>query len=149
MTVLVCTALMPGCPQAQTPEGRALPPVGAFAVSYQRSGGLAASSESLVVTRGGHAIAESSGTRAGDRHVEFRLGARRIRLLQRALDRADLGSIAQGPNGGCADCYLYSISYEGDRAEFDQSTIPPRLEIAISEIEAIIAAHTIPPNARA
>jgi len=125
-----------------------LPPAGDFALVYERSGGLAASTQSLRVTPGGFAVAESSGTRAGEQRAKFRLGGRRIRSLQRGLLRADLGSIHER-QGGCADCYVYSITYEGVSLELEETEVPPRLRTVFDEIEAIITAHTIPPNARA
>ena len=79
--------------------------------------------------------------------MRFRLGYRRIRALQRNLRRADPGSIEAG-KGGCADCYVYSIAYEGDSVEIEEPEAPPRLQDAIAEIETVISNHTIPPNAR-
>jgi hypothetical protein len=124
-----------------------LPPAGDFALVYERSGGLAASTQSLRVSHGGSAVAASSGTRAGEQRAKFRLGGRRIRSLQRGLLRADLGSIHER-QGGCADCYVYSITYEGSSLELEETEVQPRLHAVIGEIEAVISAHTIPPNAR-
>jgi hypothetical protein len=125
-----------------------LPPAREFALTYERSGGLAASTELLRVAPRGFAVAESSGTRAGEGRVRFRLGGRRIRSLQRGLRAADLGSIST-PKGGCADCYIYSLTYGGTSIELAETEVPARLQAVIDEIEAVIAAHTVPPAARA
>jgi hypothetical protein len=125
-----------------------LPPVHDFALSYERGGGLAPSTQSLRVRPGGRAVAESSGGRAGERRVSFHLGARRIRSLQQGLRRAHLGSIPPG-KGGCADCFLYSITYGGMTVVLEEVDVPPRLAAVFGQIEAIISSHTIPPNARA
>jgi hypothetical protein len=124
-----------------------LPPAKDFALTYERGGGFAPAPVGLTVTPGGHAVATTTGTRAGERQVKFRLGARRIRSLQRSLRRADLGSIHAG-KGGCADCFIYSITYEGDSVELEEVDVPTRLGDAIAEIETVISTHTIPPNAR-
>jgi hypothetical protein len=124
-----------------------LPPARAFSVVYERSGGLAASRQSLRVSPGGYATAESSGTRAGAGEAMFRLGGRRIRSLQRGLRRADIGSIPER-QGGCADCYLYSITYEGTSLELEETEVPPRLGRVFDQLDAVITAHTVPPNAR-
>jgi hypothetical protein len=124
-----------------------LPRARDFSLAYERSGGLAASTQSLRVSPGGRAIAETSGTRAGERRVKFHLGGRRIRSLQRGLSRADIGSIPER-QGGCADCYVYSITYEGTSLELEETEVPPRLASVFNEIEAVITAHTVPPNAR-
>jgi hypothetical protein len=133
---------------AATSATAELPRVRDFALVYERGGGLAASTQSLRVSPGGLAIAESSGTRAGERRVKFHLGGRRIRSLQRDLSSADLGSIPER-QGGCADCYVYSITYEGASLELEETEVPARLRTVFGEIEAIITAHTIPPAARA
>jgi hypothetical protein len=149
MTILGLLVIALGCVGATATAATApLPPARAFALVYERSGGLAASTQSLRVSPGGNAIAESSGTRAGAGEAKFHLGGRRIRSLQRGLLRADIGSIP-GRQGGCADCYIYAITYEGDSLELEETEVPPRLRAVFDAIDAIITAHTVPPGARA
>jgi hypothetical protein len=124
-----------------------LPPAKDFALTFERGGGFAPAPTSLTVRPGGSAVATTTGTRTGERKVKFQLGPRRIRSLQRSLRRANLGSIQAG-KGGCADCFVYSITYEGDSVELEEVDVPTRLEGAIDEIETVISNHTIPPNAR-
>jgi hypothetical protein len=125
-----------------------LPPAHDFALTYERGGGFAPSIQSLRVTPGGSATARSEGTRAGEQRASFRLGVRRIRSLQRGLRAAHLASIPKG-QGGCADCFLYSLTYEGTTLELEEVDVPPSLARVFGEIEAVITAHTVPPNARA
>ena len=44
-------------------------------------------------------------------------------------------------------CFEYSIFYLGHLLEFDESQMPKDLGGVVAQIEAIISAHTIPPNA--
>jgi hypothetical protein len=122
-------------------------PTYAFTLLYERSGGFAPSTDRLEVAPGRSAVAESSGTRAGNRRVQFRISNRRIRALERSLRRAHFGSLENPGPSGCADCFVYSIFYRGHQLELDESQMPRQLGAAVAEIEAIISAHTIPPNA--
>ena len=144
-SICCALALVAGGVAAAAPAP--LPPAKDFALTFERGGGFAPAPTSLTVSPGGSAVATTTGTRAGERKVRFQLGPRRIRSLQRSLRRADLGSIDAG-KGGCADCFVYSITYEGDSVELEEVDVPTRLEGAIEEIETVIANHTIPPNAR-
>jgi hypothetical protein len=147
VATILCGMATAACGASAAPATAPLPPTHDFALVYERSGGLAASTESLRVAPGGSAVAATSGTRAGERRVRFQLGERRIRALQRGLRRADLGSISER-QGGCADCYIYSITYEGISLELEETEVPPRLRAVFGQIETIVSTHTIPPNAR-
>jgi hypothetical protein len=148
MTILSLLALATGGEATAAAAATAqLPLARDFSLAYERSGGLAASTQSLRVSHGGFATAESSGTRAGAGEATFRLGGRRIRSLQRGLQRADLGSIPDR-QGGCADCYVYSLAYEGTSLKLEETEVPPRLARVFAQLDAIITAHTVPPNAR-
>jgi hypothetical protein len=118
-----------------------LPPARAFVLSYERGGGLAPSPHSLRVATGGRAIVETTGASGVKSRARFHLGGRRIRSLQRGLDRADLDSISP-ESGGCADCFVYSLTYEGSSVELEDTEVPPALEAVIGQIEAIITAHS-------
>jgi hypothetical protein len=119
-----------------------------FTLAYKRSGGVAASTQTLAVRSGGHATATSSGTSEGRARSEFPLTARRVRTLQRSLARADLGSIPPAGPGGCADCYVYDLKYEGHNLELEEVDVPPRLRAVFDQLDAIIAAHLAAPTAR-
>ena len=146
-TALMCLAISPACagPAAvETPS-----PVAAFTISYERSGGLKPLPQKLVVRPGRHAVAASAGTRAGEQEARFRISRKAVLRLQERLAAAEFTEIESPLPGNCADCYLYSIRYLGHRVLFDQSATPARLDGVVREIESIIYAHTIPPNAEA
>jgi hypothetical protein len=119
-----------------------------FAISYRQSGGIAASTSGLVVRPGRHAVAESSGSRAGERRVAFRIGPRTVEALERGLRNAHFGSLNSPGPSGCADCFEYAIAYRGHRVTFDESQIPTAIGGVLAKLESIVSAHTIPPNAR-
>lgn len=123
-----------------------LPPPASFAIAYERSGGFAPSTSRLLVTPGRHAVAETSGSRAGERRVEFRIGKGRVLALERSLRRAGFGSIESPGESGCADCFEYVIRYRGHRLEIDESQLPARLGEVVAELESVVSAHAIPPN---
>ena len=145
--VLAClTALGGGCEREAVAAPAPLPPPGSFAIFYQRSGGIAASTSTLIVRPGRHAVAATSGTRAGENRVEFRIGKRRVQALQRGLRRAGFFAIEDPGESGCADCFEYEIRYRGHSVSVDQAEMPARLGPVVSELESIVTAHAIPPN---
>jgi hypothetical protein len=139
-TALTCLAMTPGCggPAAvETPE-----PPSAFSIYYERGGGLKPMPQRLVVRPGRQATAtirEGSDSRG----TSFKVGVRRIRSLQAALERADFETIGTpGPNPGvCADCFFYAIRYRGHEVTFNQAEVPKRLRPVVRQIEAMIEAH--------
>ncbi len=118
-----------------------------FMLIYERSGGFAPSSRSLVVAPAQFATAASGATGAGDRKVDFHLGSRRIRALERGLRRAHFTSLESPGASGCADCFEYLFLYRAHYLEFDESQMPKGLRGVVAQIEAIISAHTSPPRA--
>jgi hypothetical protein len=133
--------MAPGC---GGPAAGAPPSVAQFAISYERSGGLAAMPQKLVVKRGRHAAVT---TRDADslqpRTVRFRIGVNRVEGLRSALAKAGFETIeTPGPNpGACADCYLYAIDYRGHEASFSEIDLPKRLHGVVGQLEAVIASH--------
>lgn len=119
-----------------------------FTLAYKRTGGVAASTQTLAVRAGRRATATSSGTSAGRARSEFPLTGRRIRALQRILSRAELDSIPPAGPGGCADCYVYDLKYEGHHIELEEVDVPPRLRVVFDQLDAIIAGHLAEPTAR-
>ena len=147
--LLACLAALCGGDREAADRAAAapLPPPGSFAIFYQRSGGFAPSTSTLTVRPGRHAVAETSGSRAGENRVEFRIGKKRVLALERGLRRAGFASIADPGESGCADCFEYEIRYRGHSLAFDESQTPARLEAVIGELESVVTAHAIPPNA--
>ena len=124
-----------------------LPPPAYFAIAYKRGGGFAPSTSALIVRPGRRAVAASDGTRAGKRVVRFRMPPKRVLALEEALRRSRFRTIQERDGDYCADCFVYEIAYGGHRLSLDESEVPDRLGPVIGQIEAVIAARTIPPNA--
>ncbi|MBS1893755.1 MAG: hypothetical protein JST59_20840 [Actinobacteria bacterium] len=118
-----------------------LPPVHDFTLAYKRTGGVAASTQTLAVRAGRRATVATGGTSAGRHRTEFRLAVSDVRSLQKGLSQARLDTIpAPGP-GGCADCFLYDLRYQGHHIALEEVDVPARLRMVFDEIDAIIAAH--------
>lgn len=142
-TALVCTALSTGCggPPAAAVTHAAPKPASHFAISFERSGGLKASVETLVVRPGlrAHATAPKGGRQAS---AHFRMSARTAEVLRRELARAHFTRLESSADPGCADCYGYSIAYHGHRVRFSASDdVPPGLMEAVDKIEGEVIAH--------
>lgn len=138
---LAClAAALPGCGQATRD---APPSPAAFAISYERSGGLDPASRKLRIRPGRYAVA-STGVAAGayGRTARFRVPAKRIRSLERGLARARFAAIESAPPVGCADCYRYSIRYRGHAVTLLETDVSARLRRVIDQLEAVIATHT-------
>jgi len=146
--VLACLAVLGGgCDREARAAAAPLPPPGSFAIFYQRSGGFAPSTSTLIVRPGRQAIAAASGGRGGESRVEFTISRRKVLALERGLRRAGFFSIEDPGPSGCADCFEYEIRYRGHSVEVDEAEMPARLEPLIGELEAVVTAHAIPPNA--
>jgi len=147
--VLAClAALGGGCDRdGATTAATPLPPAGSFAIFYERSGGFAPSTSTLIVRPGRHAVAATGDSRAGQNRVEFRIAKRRVLALERGLRQAGFDSIGDPGPSGCADCFEYEIRYRGHSLSIDESEMPSRLEPVIGELESVVTAHAIPPNA--
>jgi hypothetical protein len=143
-----CLAALAACSAAvaAAPEPQRSAPY-EFSIVYERSGGFAPGFQGLLVAPAQFATAESSGTRAGRRRVDFHLGSRRIRALERGLRRAHFTSLESPGPSNCADCFQYSIFYLGHYLKLDESQLSKSLGGVVAQIEAIISAHTIPSNA--
>ena len=118
-----------------------LPPVDDFTLAYQRSGGIAASTQTLAVRAGRHATVTTKGAPGSGHRSEFRLAVGTVRSLQRALSQARLGSIPGPGPGGCADCFLYDLRYRGHHVALEEIDVPPRLRRVFDQLDSIIAAH--------
>jgi len=119
-----------------------------FTLAYKRTGGVAASTQTLAVRAGRVATATTRGTSEGRTRTEFPIAVSSVRALQRSLDRADLDSIPPPGPGGCADCFVYDLRYQGHHIALEEVDVPPRLRAVFDRIDAIIAAHIAAPTAR-
>jgi hypothetical protein len=148
-TIACLAALLAGAAVGGAERAAPLPPPGSFAISYLRSGGIAFSTSRLVVRPGRRAVAETGGSRAGENRVSFQIPRGRVLALERGLRRAGFGQIADPGPTTCADCFEYEIGYRGHRLSIDESQMPDRLGEVVGELESIVTARAIPPNARA
>jgi hypothetical protein len=142
-TALICTAISTGCsgPPA-VPIAHATPrPASDFAIAFERSGGLKASVETLVVRPGLRAYATApKGDRQASAH--FKMDARTAEELRRELAKAHFTHLEGTANPvTCADCYAYSITYHGHTVLFFASKVPPGLAEVVDALEAEVIAH--------
>jgi hypothetical protein len=138
--LMMCTALGAGCggPPAVQATAR---PASHFAIAFERSGGLKASVETLVVRPG--LRARATGPKGNRRaSTRFRMRARTAEELRRQLARARFAQIpSTATPGSCADCYVYEIRYRGHDVAFSDATLPQRLRPVVIRMEALIEAH--------
>ncbi len=147
--IVLCVLALIGCGGATAASAEsASASVHDFTLAYQRTGGIASSTQTLAVRPGRLATATISGSSEGRKRSEFPLPARRVRSLQQSLSRADLDSIPPPGPGGCADCYAYDLRYHGHHIELEEVDVPPRLRAVFDQIDAIIAARIAAPTAR-
>ncbi|HEY5976564.1 MAG TPA: hypothetical protein VIT85_01800 [Solirubrobacterales bacterium] len=139
---MACLAI--GCPGS--PE-ESLPPPQPFAIHFEKSGGLKPIPIELTIRPGRRAMASISGTRAGERTVRFRVSRRKVASLKSGLRRAHFFKLQSPFPGNCADCFLYSIEYREHKVSTDQSAMPAKLGEVVAELESLVYAHAIPPNA--
>lgn len=112
-----------------------------FTLAYKRSGGIAASTQTLAVREGRFATVTTSNSSAGSHRTRFRLPVRDVLSLRSGLARAHLDSIPPSGPGGCADCFAYNLRYQGHHVELEEIDVPSRLRKVFDQIDAIIAAH--------
>jgi hypothetical protein len=135
--IALALALAPGVDA----PGRPTVPVQRFAISYERSGGIAAMPEALAIRPGRHATVTALDGRGKRRSVEFRVAPRKIRQLRAAAETASIGELPTSTPGSCADCYVYSVTYRGKSASVAEVDVPGRMQPLIDRAEALIAAH--------
>jgi hypothetical protein len=143
-TAMACLAI--GCPGSPA-EPDPTPPPRAFAIHFEKSGGLRPVPMELTIRPGRHAVASIAGTRAGERTVRFRISRKKVASLTLGLRRARFFKLQSTFPGNCADCFIYSIAYRGHELTIDQSTMPKRLGEVVDELESLVYARAIPPNA--
>jgi len=141
-TALICTAMSAGCggPPA-APSAHAAPrPASKFAISFERSGGLKARVETLVVRPGLRAYATGpKGPRQASAH--FRMEAQTAEELRRELAKARFTHLESTTSATCNDCYIYSITYHGHTVLFSDSKVPRSLEEVVDALEGEVIEH--------
>jgi hypothetical protein len=110
-------------------------------ITYSRSGGLAGISESLTIAPDG-TVTVKSGFPGEPRTKELQIGDAQLRALEADLSKADLESLDEGEAAGCADCFVYVLSYGGETAKADDATASPAFRKAIAPVQRIIDEQT-------
>jgi hypothetical protein len=138
-TALVCTAMSAGCVGASATHA-APRPASKFAIAFERSGGLKARVETLVVRPGLHAYATApKGSSQGSAH--FKMNARTAEELRRELAKAHFTHLKSTTTATCNDCYVYSITYHGHTVLFSESKVPHSLDEVIDVLEGEVIEH--------
>jgi hypothetical protein len=142
-TALMCTAISAGCggPPAAPAVHAAPKPASKFAIVFERSGGLKARVETLVVRPGLHAYATGpKGPRQASAH--FRMEAQTAEELRRELAEARFTHLASSANPAtCNDCYVYSITYHDHTVLFFDTKAPHGLGEVVDTLEAEVISH--------
>jgi len=104
-------------------------------VTFHRSGGFAGVDDRVTVKRDRRVTVRSRGGAA--RHK--RLSKAAIRKLRGDLEAAGFDRPPpKGPPSGCADCFIYSITYDGHRVQLSEDRVPDRMRPAIDRISRLI-----------
>lgn len=142
-TALMCTAISTGCggPPAMPATHAAARPASKFAIAFERSGGLKARVETLVVRPGLRAYATApKGDREASKH--FKMDAGTAEELRRELAEARFTHLQSTVNPAtCNDCYVYSITYHGHTVLFSASQTPQSLEEVVDALEEEVIEH--------
>ena len=146
-TALACLAVAAGgsAAVAETPPDgdESRPTVAEFAITYERSGGLSPMPYRLAIRPGRHGTLTTKGALdERSRTVRFRVGRRTVERLRGALEGAGFATVTPAPGpGACADCYFYSIRYEGDEVSFSEVERPRRLRATLALLDGLVALH--------
>ena len=141
-TALMCTAMSTGCggPLAVPAPHTAARPASKFAIAFERSGGLKARVETLVVRPGLRAYATGpKGDREASKH--FRMDAQTAEELRRELAKAHFTHLKSTTSATCNDCYVYSITYHGHTVLFSDAKTPHGLGEVVDTLEGEVIAH--------
>lgn len=144
ITIALSLFAIAGCgDDATTPEPPQDPQTGPL-VTYSRGGGVAAVDEQLRVERDGAATVI-----AGYGPTEpqtFQIGEDELALLESELDAADFEAIDPGPTG-CADCFIYEVTYDANSYSYDDVADPPQSVLtAVGHLGQLTADHYPPPT---
>lgn len=104
-------------------------------VTFHRSGGFIGVDDRVTVKSNRRFTVRSRGSSA--RHKRLSVAA--MRKLRHALKEARLDEpLAQGPPSGCADCFYYTITYQGHRVQLSEDRVPDRMRPAINRLSRLI-----------
>lgn len=129
LPLLLLLLALAGCGSTEARERIPAPGPSDLLVVFHRSGGLGGTSNRLYVRPDGAARREVKGKRA----KVFTMPPATLDRLREALKKADIPGLAADKDDSpptCADCFEYSLLYEGYRLHYDETRVPPRLRPA-------------------
>lgn len=143
LTLVAALALGAGCgDDAAAPT---TPPAGdGSLVTYSREGGVASMPIELTIQADGPATLVSG---YDGQTEDFVLDDSELEELASELEAADLEGF-EGPTEptGCADCFLYTVSYEGTTISYDDTATPPdEVTALVNHLDELATAHTPSP----
>jgi hypothetical protein len=109
-------------------------------VTYERGGGVASQPQKLVIQRDGRARLQVQ-TAGKDADNRFTLTAADLKALESALHDAR-GVDLPTPQGGCADCFEYTVQADGvdlhlDSVAYEDAATPTELKSVVAILEKL------------
>jgi hypothetical protein len=138
-------ALLGGCGGSAASSTTTSPSQQAL-VTYSKSGGLGGTSERLVIDSSGAATL-TEGRPGVAKTKTFSVGPAGVADLQATLDRAHLVSRPSAPPNGCADCFVYRISYSGHTFAANDVSLPASAKPVVHALDQLVASAGAPPPA--
>jgi hypothetical protein len=93
----------------------------------------------LVVETDGSATVQAGVDPARE---SFRLGDEELQQLQDELEAGLASDAEPGPPSGCADCYVWEVTYGGEVISFDESQeVPAALGAVVTHLNQITVEH--------
>jgi hypothetical protein len=138
-------ALGPGCGSEDAPDSEPATTGDGPLVTYSREGGVASMPVELTIDADGSATLVSE----FDAQTEdFVLGDAELRALTAELDAADLEAFEEPTEpSGCADCFLYTVTYGGATISYDDTATPSDEIIAlVGHLDELASEHTPTPS---
>jgi hypothetical protein len=122
--VLAVGVLISGCGDSDDATTQATVQTDGSLLTYTRTGGVGGIDERLRIDPDGTATL-SYGEPANTRN-EFELTDAQLDEIQALLDGADFDATPTDPEQtGCADCFVYTLTYGGHTVTYDDATQPP------------------------
>lgn len=110
-------------------------------IAYAVTGGIAGISERLVIEVDGNATLVSGFKPGQQSTARFTLPDAELNDLRDKLEAADLPSLPKSPETGCADCFEYTLTYDGTTYAADDVSIAARTDPVIQALNRLIANH--------
>ncbi len=138
LPLVALLALAAGCGSKDSSTSTTKPGAQPALVTYVKSGGIAGIYEKVVVDESGKATV-SQGLPSTAKVKSFSLSDAELSALRRSLDAAELASQKNASPQGCADCFVYDITYNGTHFRGDEATLPAQVKLAVTQLNALIA----------